>query len=114
MTSRKQPQHHIEPLYKVVGNIIRKNREKLKLPQLAVAEKLGISRASLANIELGRQRITLSDAFELASILHFSLDSLQEQFRSDSLTTKVQEQPRDIQEKLTAIREQFRSGGGKK
>jgi len=43
--------------YRRLGRAVAKRRDELGLTQGEVAEKLGLSRASLANLENGRQRI---------------------------------------------------------
>lgn len=44
-------------------------RADAKLTQQELADKLGYSRASIANIETGRQRVLLSDVFDFAKAL---------------------------------------------
>ena len=62
-------------LYRRLGRAVAERRGELGITQSAVAEKLGLSRASLANLENGRQRImvhqlfALVDALKLKSIL---------------------------------------------
>lgn len=58
-----------EPVYKTIGAIIRKRRRRLEWPQAKLALRLGISRATLANIETGRQRILVHHLYGLAEIL---------------------------------------------
>jgi DNA-binding XRE family transcriptional regulator len=59
-----------EAIYKAIGAIIRGRRRRLEWPQHLLAERLGISRATLANIETGRQRI-------LTHLLYAFADALQ-------------------------------------
>jgi DNA-binding XRE family transcriptional regulator len=47
-------------------------RSQLGLTQNALATRLGISRASVANIEAGRQRIALHQAIDFAAALDVS------------------------------------------
>lgn len=56
-------------LYKEMGRIIAGRRGLLGLRQADVAQEMGISRASLANIEVGRQRVLVHQLFELAIAL---------------------------------------------
>jgi transcriptional regulator with XRE-family HTH domain len=57
-----------EVIYGVVGERIRTRRKTLGLTQEQLAQKLEISRASLANIETGRQSLlySIARAIELA------------------------------------------------
>lgn len=50
-----------EPIYVKFGEIIREARGAIGMTQAELAKKLKMSRPSIANIEVGRQRITLDD-----------------------------------------------------
>ena len=56
-------------LYRRLGRAVAERRQELDLTQSDVAEKLGLSRASLANLENGRQRILLHQLFALVNVL---------------------------------------------
>ena len=56
-------------LYRRLGRKVAERRSELRLSQAYVAEKLGLSRASLANLETGRQRIMVHQLFALVSAL---------------------------------------------
>ena len=56
-------------LYRRLGREVAKRRQELGLTQSDVAEKLGLSRASLANLENGRQRIMVHQLFALVNAL---------------------------------------------
>ncbi len=61
-------------LYRKLGRAVADRRAELKLKQAEVAEKIGLSRASLASLETGRQRIMVHQLFALANAL--KLDSI--------------------------------------
>ena len=63
-----------ESIYQHIGAVIRTRRNALKprLTQEALAQRVGISRASLANIETGRQNVLVHQLYALADAL--SLD----------------------------------------
>lgn len=61
-----------ELLYKALGRAIATRREKLGLTQATLAARIGMSRASIANIESGRQNVLLHHIYHLASALDFS------------------------------------------
>ena len=65
-----------EPVYKTIGGIVRQKRRRLELPQAELARRLGISRATLANIETGRQRILVHQLYSLAEALDLKLMEL--------------------------------------
>ena len=56
-------------LYRRLGRAVADRRRELGLTQSTVAEKLGLSRASLANLESGRQRIMVHQLFALVNAL---------------------------------------------
>ena len=55
-----------EPVYVSFGEIIKARRVALGWTQTDLAVKVGLSRTSVTNIEIGRQRILLSDLFDFA------------------------------------------------
>ena len=61
-------------LYRRLGRTVAGRRRQLGLTQQHVAARLGLSRASLANLECGRQRIMVHQLFALANVLN--LDSI--------------------------------------
>lgn len=66
----------INSLYISLGERIREERQKAKLKQTKFADLLGISRASLVNIEKGRQRAPLHVIYEIARLLKLSITDL--------------------------------------
>jgi len=63
-------------LYIELGILVRKNRDRLKLTQETLAERVGLSRTSITNIESGRQKILLHHLFLLAEALSVSPQAL--------------------------------------
>lgn len=61
-----------EPVYVSFGEIVKAKRLALGWTQSDLAEKIGLARASIANIEIGRQRVLLSDLFDFADALGVS------------------------------------------
>jgi len=55
--------------YRRLGRAVAQRRDELRMTQGEVAEKLGLSRASLANLENGRQRIMVHQLFALVNAL---------------------------------------------
>lgn len=56
---KKKAISKIEPIYKKLGKLIVDARHRKGITQEVLALRMGISRPSLANIEVGRQRIAL-------------------------------------------------------
>ncbi len=61
-----------EPLYKAFGSAVSTRRKALGLTQAELAGKVKLSRASIANIESGRQNILLHHVYSLAAALDFT------------------------------------------
>lgn len=53
-----------------IGDLIRKRRTELGLSQQDFAERVGISRASVANIERGKQSVSVQQLFEFSNGLN--------------------------------------------
>ena len=56
-------------LYRRLGRAVAERRGELGFTQGDVAERIGLSRASLANLENGRQRIMVHQLFALVNAL---------------------------------------------
>lgn len=59
----------IEPVYRTIGAIVRSKRRQLEWTQAKLAQHLRVSRATLANIETGRQRILAHQLYVFAAVL---------------------------------------------
>ena len=78
----------VPALYKRLGATIKAQRRALGLTQQQLANQLGTSRASLANVETGRQRVLVHQLYELASQLNISVhELLPESSEADALQT---------------------------
>jgi transcriptional regulator with XRE-family HTH domain len=61
-----------EAIYKAFGRAVATRRKELDLTQADLAGRVGMSRASIANIERGRQNVLLHHVYSLASALEFA------------------------------------------
>jgi transcriptional regulator with XRE-family HTH domain len=61
-----------EWIYPQIGELIRRRRKQFKLTQEKLASRLGMSRASLANIEIGRQNVLVHQLYCFAAALDLS------------------------------------------
>ena len=59
-----------DEVYRVLGRKVRQMREVQRMSQDSLAQHLGISRASMVNIEAGRQRAPLHLLWQIAEVLH--------------------------------------------
>ena len=66
----------IDPRYRQFGQTLQKAREAASLGQRELGKLVGLSRASISNIEGGRQRVPLHLAFDLAAALRVELGTL--------------------------------------
>lgn len=56
-------------MYLLLGSRLRTRRDALEMTQQQLSEKVGVSRASIANIERGRQNVLLHHLYALAKAL---------------------------------------------
>ena len=61
-----------EEIYRILGQQIAARRRYLKMTQSALADKVHMSRASIANIESGRQNVLLHHLYRFAKALNIS------------------------------------------
>ena len=73
-TPRSAPRPQL--LYKRLGTIIKERRRQLGLTQEHLSAQLGISRASLANVETGRQRVLVHQLYQFAEKLDVNVTAL--------------------------------------
>lgn len=66
----------VERIYKIVGYSIKLERKAIGMTQTELGNKIGLNRASISNIELGRQRIMLHDIEKTAEVLKVKLTEL--------------------------------------
>ncbi|HTV30493.1 MAG TPA: helix-turn-helix transcriptional regulator [Xanthobacteraceae bacterium] len=59
-------------IYQQIGVAIRVRRKKQSLTQHQLAAQVGVSRAALANIETGRQRVFVHQLYALAAALQMT------------------------------------------
>jgi len=63
----------VEPIYIKMSKLIVARREELGMTQAQLAKKVGISRAYLATMETGRQRIYLHHLLKFEKVLRLPL-----------------------------------------
>jgi transcriptional regulator with XRE-family HTH domain len=59
----------VEPFYREFGDRLRHARQAKRMSQAAVASEVGLSRTSVANIERGRQRMSLHLLMDFVRVL---------------------------------------------
>lgn len=66
----------MQPLYEEFGRLLRDQRDKEGLTQKDISERVGLSRTSITNIELGKQHVSLHLLYKLASAVNTSPTNL--------------------------------------
>lgn len=74
-----------DPRYESFGAAVAVRRDQIRMTQARLAERVGLSRASIANIERGRQSVLLHQAIDLAAALGLQLTDLLPPTRPSSL-----------------------------
>ena len=97
-----------DPIYEKIGALIRDRRKSLNLKQENLATMLGISRGSLANIEIGRQGVLVHQLYRFAEALQLSPFDLLPQPKPHSRSKGVQlPLPDDLKAKQRQEVEEF-------
>lgn len=104
-------------IYRVVGAAIAARRKKLRLKQAEVADQIGLTRASLANIESGRQKIMLHQIYKLATALRVAsiLDLVPASYSFEQTSGPLRIVGSQVSEEQKAQIEQYvrrKAGGG--
>ena len=79
-----------ERLYELVGQKVERQRREARLSQTQLAERCGLARGSIANIESGNQRPTLHTLWSLADALQVDMRSFlpsPDEFRMSKAST---------------------------
>lgn len=63
-------------IYAALGELVREHRQGQGISQDALGKRIGLSRASVANIENGRQRIPLHHLYRIAEALGVNAHTL--------------------------------------
>jgi transcriptional regulator with XRE-family HTH domain len=66
----------VELVYRNIGAVLRSRRRQLNWSQEKLAQQVRLSRATLANIETGRQRILVHQLYTFASALGMKPEEL--------------------------------------
>jgi transcriptional regulator with XRE-family HTH domain len=105
-------------IYRIIGTNLAARRRELRLKQAEVAESIGLTRASLANIESGRQKLMLHQVYRLAKALQVAsiTDLVPANFSSDQASGPLKIEGSDVNEAQLAQIEHYvrRAGGGRK
>lgn len=87
-------------LYREFGKRLAQLRKSQKLSQQALGKRLKLTRASIANIEAGRQRILLHHLFHLSNALSLPVSDLVAVPTRTKVLAKASSRPTDELKKL--------------
>jgi transcriptional regulator with XRE-family HTH domain len=79
----------VPDLYAEFGRIIRVARTRASLSQADLGRAVGLSRASVANIEAGRQHVALDQLFDFAQALNYEPIELLPSFTSGQVNSRI-------------------------
>ncbi len=65
----------LDIIYKIIGSRLKEQREKAKATQEDIAKHLELSRASVANYESGKQRISVAELYRLSEYFDVELNA---------------------------------------
>ena len=96
-------------IYRTLGLAVAKRRNELGLTQADVAARIDLTRASLANIETGRQKVLLHQLFKLANALEVTsiTDLVPRLFQFAENSEPVQFEGSDVNDRERAQLEHF-------
>ncbi|HEY4311093.1 MAG TPA: helix-turn-helix transcriptional regulator [Pirellulales bacterium] len=103
-------------VYPLLGRAVAKRREQLQLTQAEVASRIGLTRASLANIETGRQKVLLhhiyllAEALGLSSILDLVPAAFEGGVRDEPLALNIKVTPAQKAQLQSLVRQAMATG----
>ncbi len=88
---------NVEAFYIELGELIHKARNNKNLSQAKVADFIGLSRASIVNIEKGRQRTPLHQLYSFAKVLEVDIKELMPNFDLDLINQLKRKKTKQVQ-----------------
>jgi transcriptional regulator with XRE-family HTH domain len=103
-------------IYRLIGAAIATRRKRMRLKQSEVAAEIGLTRASLANIEKGRQKVMLHHVYRLATVLQAEsiTDLVPKSFSFEESSGPMRLAGSDVSETQKVQIEQFVRRGGRR
>ena len=81
----------IDALYSEFGKLVRHHRVRLKLTQDQLADRVGLSRTSITNIEKGRQKVLIHHLIHLAESLQVNPEALLPSIEMPQITPEIEQ-----------------------
>lgn len=98
----------LRALYREIGGRIRQHRERTGLSQVFVADQIGVTRASISNVEAGRQRIPLDRLYQIAATLQIPVASFLPADKPDLKIRKALEAEGARRNRIKELRRELR------
>ena len=102
-----------DDLHAALGKKIRERRQASGLTQMELADRVSISRTSLTNMELGRQRLLIDQLYKMAEVLNAKPQDLLPQPSELVSASKRQTPEEPIPESVHRFAERIRLRGKK-
>jgi transcriptional regulator with XRE-family HTH domain len=94
-------------LYKLIGERLRACRVKLDLSQAELAERVGMLRTSISNIEAGRQKLPLHVLYLICHLLETDVESvipsMEEVLIPDLVSIKIDGEVKQVPPRTAAV-----------
>lgn len=98
-----------ERIYKAFGAQVRERRDTLRMTQLQLSARIGLTRGSVANIEAGRQAVLLHQFLDIAAALQVTPGQLLPAQGETPPTEETSDMPETVRNALEAIRKSVRT-----
>ena len=85
-----------EHLYRSIGQLVRAGRKEAELTQDELAQRVGLTRTSINNIEHGRQKIQVHTLYALAEALSVPASALLPPTGSQQPSVSENQLPKDL------------------
>ena len=103
-------------IYRQLGQNVARVRGELRKTQAEIAAQIGLTRASLANIETGRQKVLMHHVFRLANALECKsvLDLMPETFEFPEDVPAIATNGSPLSDQQHALVQRFYQSAGKR
>lgn len=96
----------MQEIYESVGQNVLSLRSEREWTQQELADRIGLSRASVANIETGRQRLLLHQVYDMAAALGCSVFQLmgEDEAKASTVAERLRQKNHDLTQELLECR----------
>ena len=98
-----------ERIYKAFGAQVRERRDALRMTQLQLSARIGLTRGSVANIEAGRQAVLLHQFLDIAAALQVTPGRLLPAGIGTPPIEETSDMPEAVRKAVNTIRKSVRT-----